>query len=96
LKEVLRSVFYPYEVGNSYRKGIDWEFNKDYSEPSTYDILSVLQKYPVGTFEDFCSDYGYDTDSRKAEKIYLAVKEEYPNIAMLFSDSELEEMQEIQ
>ena len=32
----------------------------------------VLEEHlkEVGSFEDFCSEYGYDIDSRKAEKIW--------------------------
>ena len=65
-------------------------------EPTAYDILACLQKYDVGSFEDFCSDFGYDTDSRKAEKIYISVVHEYTQLCTLFTDSEMQEMQEIQ
>ena len=64
-------------------------------EPSLYSVLACLTKYDPGTFEDFCSEYGYDTDSRKAEKIYKAVKEEWLNVQALFNDDELEILQEI-
>jgi hypothetical protein len=64
--------------------------------PTSYDVLTCLQKYDVGSFEDFCSDFGYDEDSRKAEKIYKAVCKEYENICKLWSDEEIEELQEIQ
>lgn len=63
--------------------------------PTPYDILSCLQKYEVGTFENFCGDFGYDTDSIKALKVYEAVKDEYLNIARLFNEDELEQLQEI-
>lgn len=64
--------------------------------PTAYSILSCLTKYDPGSFEDFCSEFGYDTDSKKAEKTYNAVVDEYKNVAMLFTDSEIEELQEIQ
>lgn len=64
--------------------------------PTAYDILCCLQKYDVGTLENFCSEFGYDTDSKKAEKTYKAVVDEYKNLCALFSDKELEELQEIQ
>ena len=70
-----------------------FEFPK---EPSAYDVLACLTKYDPGTFEDFCGDYGYDTDSRKAEKIYPAVVNEYQNVCMLWNDTELELLCEIQ
>lgn len=69
---------------------------KDRVYPTPYDVLACLQKYDIGTFEDFCSEFGYDTDSRKAEKTYFAVQNEYTGIRRLFSESEMEQLQEIQ
>jgi hypothetical protein len=65
------------------------------TEPRNYDILSCLTKYNPGTFEDFCSEFGYDTDSRKAEKIYNAVRDEYLQLLSLFNEKEMEQLQEI-
>lgn len=65
-------------------------------EPTAYDILTCLQKYDVGSFENFCGDFGYDADSRKAEKTYKAVDKEYKSLAKLFSENELSLMAEIQ
>jgi len=64
--------------------------------PTAYDVLASLTTYEPEDFNDFCDSFGYDTDSRTAERIYNAVKEEYNNLKMLFSDEELELMQEIQ
>jgi len=46
-------------------------------------------------FEDWCSNYGYDTDSRKAFKIYQAVIEAAANMRRLFSDKKIEELQDL-
>lgn len=54
--------------------------------PTMYDILSCIEKYNPECFEDFCSEYGYDTDSRKAYKTYLAVCKEYNAVERLFGD----------
>lgn len=62
---------------------------------SEYDVLACLQKHDPGTFEDFCSEFGYDEDSRKAEKVYKAVLNEWRNVAMLWNDFEIEQLQEI-
>ena len=35
-----------------------------------YDVLTSLTSYDPDTFEEFCSSYGHETDSRKAERIY--------------------------
>lgn len=64
-------------------------------EPTMYDILVCLTKSDVGDFEDFCSEFGYDNDSRNAEKTYKAVVKEFKNVDNLFGDI-LEELQEIQ
>lgn len=64
--------------------------------PTAYDVLACLEKYPQDTFEDFCANFGYDEDSRKAFKTYEAVKEQYIQLSRLFTDKELEEMAEIQ
>ena len=69
--------------------------NDKSNEPSKYDILSCLVKYDPGTLGDFCSEFGYDTDSRKAEKIYNAVEGEWLKVQSLFNDDELEILREI-
>lgn len=63
--------------------------------PSVYDVLACLTKYDPGTFENFCSDYGYDEDSRTAERVYFAVQREYAQLARLFTPDEMEELAEI-
>lgn len=44
-------------------------------EPTAEDVLDCLASDSAGiknavSFEDWCREYGYDTDSRKAEQIY--------------------------
>lgn len=63
--------------------------------PTAYDILACLTKYDPGTFEDFCSEFGYDTDSRNAERTYKAVVKEWEAVNRLFTDEEIEELAEI-
>lgn len=64
-------------------------------EPVPYDILACLQTVNPGTFADFCADFGYDTDSRKAEKTYRAVVDEYLQLSSMFSEQEMEELSAI-
>lgn len=66
------------------------------NHPNEYDILTCLTKYDPETFENFCSEYGYDYDSRSAEKTYKAVVEEYKNVTMLWNDDEIDQLSEIQ
>ena len=63
--------------------------------PTAYDVLACLTKSDPDTFENFCYEYGYDEDSRKAEKIYNAVLDEWRNVCALFTDEEIEQLQEI-
>ena len=67
--------------------------------PTKYDILAYLQKYNVGSFDDFISEYGYVIESNdnyhKLFKSYKACCKEYKNVNRLFSDC-MEELAEIQ
>ena len=73
---------YTFNFGQSIAEGSN--------EPTLYDILCCLQKYDVGTFEEFCSEFGYDNDSRQAEKIYKGVVKEFEGMERLFNSEELE------
>ena len=63
-------------------------------KPTAYDVLAGITKRDPETFEDFCANYGYNTDSRTDEKIYIAVVKEWVNINRMFGDV-LEQLQEI-
>jgi len=65
-------------------------------KPTEYQILACLGGNDVGSFEDFCDIFGYDQDSIKAFKIYKKVADEFKNLSLLYSDSELEMLSEIQ
>ena len=66
------------------------------NKPTAYDVLACITKYEPGTFEQFCGDFGYDIDSRKAEKIYKAVCKEWQKVSSFFTDAEISELREIQ
>ena len=65
------------------------------NEPTNYDILACLEVYCPDTFEGFCSEYGYDTDSRSALNVFEAVQEQAAELNDLFSSEELEKLSEI-
>lgn len=65
---------------------------KEKAVPTAYDVICCLTMYDVGTFEEFCSDYGYDEDSRRAEKIYIACIKEYKDLTRIFSEDQLAEL----
>ena len=79
-------------------KSYTFEFGQSISdgsiEPGLYSVLSCVQKYDVGSFEDFCSEFGYSEDSRSAEKTYKAVCKEFAAVDRLFCDV-IDELQEI-
>lgn len=64
-------------------------------EPTLYGVLSCLQKYDVGDFEEFCDMFGYDNDSRQTEKTYKAVVKEYEGLSNMFNEDELQLLSEI-
>ena len=39
--------------------------------PDEYDVLACLVKYDVGTFEDFCLEFGYDEIADRQKKFTL-------------------------
>ena len=82
--------------GRRYTFNFGQSISEDCKEPTMYDILTCLEKYEVGTFDDFCSNFGYDNDSIKAHKTYKAVSKEYKNMLRVFGAELLEQMQEIQ
>ena len=65
------------------------------NKPTAYDVLACLTKSDPYSFEDFCSNFGYEEDSRKAYKIFKAVMKEWKNVELLFTPEQIEELQEI-
>ncbi len=80
---------------HKYRFTFGQSINSTGNPPRAYDVLSCLTKYDIGTFDDFCGEFGYDTDSRTAYKQYKAVLKEWKNVELLFTDEQLELLQEI-
>lgn len=59
--------------------------------PTVYDVLTAITKYAPGSFDDFVSDYGYNSFKNLKEyqsimSIYLAAQDEYSHAATMFSD----------
>lgn len=56
-------------------------FSKGYghkTQPTAAEVMQCLKMDIVGLhdtdgFEDWCANYGYETDSRRAEKIYYTI-----------------------
>lgn len=64
--------------------------------PRPYDIFACFTKYDTGTFENFCDEFGYDNDSRAAERTYKAVCRQYNALCRCYTTEQLELMQAIQ
>lgn len=73
---------------------------KNNIEPTEYDILACLQKYEIGSLEDFASEFGYDIDDAEnrwnTKQIYKAVCREYEKVCRCFTSEQIEQLQEIQ
>lgn len=65
------------------------------TKPRAYEVLANLYSSDVENFEYFCSSYGYDADSRSAERMYKLCKELNKKIESIFSPEAIEELNEI-
>lgn len=64
--------------------------------PTSYNILTCLEKYEPESFENWCSQFGYDEDSRKAYSTWETCCEQYEALAEMFTDEEMDLLREIQ
>ena len=77
----------PYEIKNRYRTILE-KFSKAVN-PEVADVLYCLLSDAFcgqDTFEVFCVNYGYDTDSRKALEIYLACQKTEQDLKKLLGN----------
>ena len=84
--------------------GIFWDslYNtkkKKRIDPNAYSILSCLEKYDVGSMDDFMHEFGYEIKSAKdlANFIatYNAVVKEYSDLCRIFTPEQMEKLREI-
>lgn len=59
-----------------------------------YSILSCMLLID-GDFDDFCADFGYDTDSKSAERIYQECLRQSHALRAIFDHDEIEALQMI-
>lgn len=64
-------------------------------KPTAYAILACLTKYEPGHLDEFCREFGYDEDSKNAERVWKSVLKEWRNVERVFGDC-LDELREIQ
>ena len=66
-----------------------------HKEPVLANVLeSLASEYDPGdmAFEDFCSEYGYDEESRKAEKVYRAFRKRTQALDRLFGGEGMKDL----
>lgn len=66
-------------------------------DPTAYDVLACISSdaYCPESFGDFCSEYGYEEDSRKAFQTFNRADRFAKRIRAFFSESELAALSEI-
>lgn len=66
--------------------------------PSAYGVLACISGdvHCPNTFQEFCDEFGYDEDSRKAEKQFKACHAFAQKLRAFFTEQEIEELSEIQ
>ena len=75
--------------------------DKTHDMPSAYTILACLEKYePDPDFFSWCRGFGYDdspvTDYPRIKAIHDACIEQFTGLSAIFTDLEMENLQEIQ
>lgn len=77
----------------------EYNTNRDI-KPTEYDILACLEKYDVGTIDDFVSEFGYEVhewaDVKRIENTYNAVIKEYQDLCRIFTPEQIEMLREVQ
>ena len=66
--------------------------------PTAYDVLAAISSdaYTPDTFADFCSEYGYDSDSITAKQTFTRASRFAARLRAFFSADELEQLSAIQ
>lgn len=75
------------------KQSITFEFWASISNPelsTEYDVLNAFHCFVSDaiagqeTFENFCSEFGYDADSRQAEKIHRKCKKQFSKLEKIY------------
>ena len=72
---------------------------KDHAKPNAYSILACLEKYDVGTMDEFMAEFGYEIkcvkDMANFIATYNAVVKEYNDLCRIFTPEQMEMLREI-
>lgn len=73
----------------------EWGATGMNNRPSAYDVLACLQAYePAGDVDEFAGEYGY-TKPSEALRVFGNVVKEWTSLLTLYSNEEMEALQEI-
>ena len=75
-----------------FRTGTGWKV-----DPDLADVLSCMvsdASAGEASFDDFCSDFGYDSDSRKAHATWKACRKMSERLSRLLDSAEIERLRE--
>jgi hypothetical protein len=96
---------YKITLSHVYRSNLNFDFwgsiadkEKGQTEIAAYDVLACISSDVncPDTFEDFCSEYGYDNDSIAASKVFKSCYAFSLKLRGFFTEQEITELQEIQ
>lgn len=105
-----RNKITPSQVGGNWDNGLKtstrltfdfWGSKSDMdnkrTELSAYDVLACISSdiHTPETFEDFCSEYGYETDSIKALQTFKRADRFAKRLREFFTTEEIEALEEI-
>jgi len=68
---------------------------KNFNSGFTYSFLACINLDQSADFEEFCSNFGYEEDSRRGYKAWVDTLEQNAKLRSMFSDAELELLAEI-
>lgn len=98
--QVPRAKYIAVDFWNSYHDAEVAAIGTDPNRPTTRktakvlvaDVLSCAQLDDPCRFEDWCAEYGYDSDSRKAEAIWRLCVTQYSQFQSMFTQSQINEI----
>ena len=65
-----------------------------------YSVLTCLEKYDIGTIDDFVREFGYEVhcwdDVKKIERLYNKCIEQYEKLCEIFTPEQMEWLREVQ
>jgi hypothetical protein len=93
-----QSVSFDYSTGTGHRTKVrfsEWNYENEVrpTVPGMADVLNclIMDADAVGmSFADWCDNFGYDTDSRKAERTYFACQETGEKLRKVLTREEIE------